>query len=336
MCGIVGYLNLDGSPLDPEGKALGNMCASIIHRGPDEEGKLIVGPVALGMRRLSIIDLASGQQPISNEDDSVVIVFNGEIYNFQELQAQLRARGHLLKTNSDTETIVHLYEDYGVDCVDHLEGMFAFAIWDKKLNRLFIARDRMGEKPLYWCEKGNNFIFSSELKGILSHPSAQRDLNLYAFRQFLALEYVPAPECILEGIHKLPPAHYLLVDSNGVKVERYWSLPEARDTVSDITEREAKAKLEELLTESIRLRLISEVPLGIFLSGGIDSSLITAIASRQVSHKLQTFSVSFSDPSFDESTHAETVANYLGCDHHVIPFDPQVALQSMQDLFHFL
>ncbi len=336
MCGIVGYLNLDGSPLDPEGKPLSNMCASIIHRGPDEEGKLIVGPVALGMRRLSIIDLASGQQPISNEDDSVVIVFNGEIYNYQELQARLRASGHHLKTNSDTETIVHLYEDYGVECVQHLEGMFAFAIWDKKLSRLFIARDRMGEKPLYWHQSGNQFVFSSELKGILNHPSAQRNLNLYAFRQYLALEYVPAPQSILEGINKLPPAHYLLVDANGVKVDRYWSLPEARDTISDISEREAKAKLEELLTESIRLRLISEVPLGIFLSGGIDSSIITAIASRLVSHKLQTFSVGFSDPSFDESSHAETVAKHLGCDHHVIPFEPHIALESMRELFNFL
>src|SRR5579883_2216896 len=193
MCGIVGYLNLNGQPLDPADDRLSSMCRSIIHRGPDEEGKKILGPVALGMTRLSIIDLSTGQQPIANEDGSIWIVFNGEIYNYQELQKQVLSLGHQLKTQSDTEVIVHLYEQYGVQCLNYLEGMFALAIWDSNRNRLFIARDRMGEKPLHYGVFGGKLIFGSELKAILAHPDAyaSRKLDLVSLQKYLALEYVP-------------------------------------------------------------------------------------------------------------------------------------------------
>ena len=338
MCGIVGFLNLGDRALDPtpSDAYLSSMLESILHRGPDEEGRLIEGPLAMGMRRLSIIDLASGQQPISGEDGSVKIVFNGEIYNYQALQKLVQERGHTLKTSSDTETIVHLYEEFGVDCLQHLEGMFAFAIWDAKKKRLFIARDRIGEKPLYWGNFDGQFLFGSELKGILAHPAARRRLDPLALRQYLASEYVPAPQSILDGIYKLQPGHFLLVENGAVSTKRYWNLPEASSDLESITDQEAKDELERLLTESIRLRLISEVPLGVFLSGGIDSSIITAIASRLVSHKLQTFSVGFEDPSFDESEHAMTVANHLGCDHHVIPFKPELAEETLNEVWRYL
>ena len=218
MCGITGYLNLNNTPLDPQQDLLPSMCKSIEHRGPDETGMKIIGPAALGMTRLSIIDLVTGQQPIANEDKTIWIVFNGEIYNFHALQDKVRKNGHTLATKSDTETIVHLYEDYGVDCLQFLEGMFGLAIWDSRKERLILARDRMGEKPLHWSIFQGQFIFGSEIKAILSHPFAKTALNEEALRQYLALEYVPAPYSLFKDIHKLLPAHYLIVEKGEVKI----------------------------------------------------------------------------------------------------------------------
>ncbi|MBS1957053.1 MAG: asparagine synthase (glutamine-hydrolyzing) [Cyanobacteria bacterium SZAS-4] len=333
MCGIVGYLNLNGKALDPDQKLIKNMCKSITHRGPDEEGMMIVGPAALGMTRLAIIDLVSGQQPIPNEDKTIWIVFNGEIYNYQDNQKHLIERGHKLATQSDTETIVHLYEEYGVDCLNFLEGMFSFAIWDTTKERLFIARDRMGEKPLHWGIFDGQLLFASELKGILTHPSSKRELEPVALQKYLALEYVPAPNSIFKGINKLMPGHFMLVEHGEVKIAPYWQ-PEI--SVTTLSEGDAKDKLVTLLDESIKRRLISDVPLGIFLSGGIDSSTIAALASRHSSKPLRTFSVGFADASFDESEHAQAVATYLGTEHEVITFQPDLALQTMQELWEVL
>jgi asparagine synthase (glutamine-hydrolysing) len=333
MCGIAGYLNLNGQPVDRQETIVDRMCQSIRHRGPDDQGKLIMGPVALGMRRLSIIDLKTGHQPIGNETGSVWIVFNGEIYNHQELQQRIIARGHRLSTKSDTETVVHLYEEYGIDCLRFLEGMFAFALWDHEHQRLFIARDRMGEKPLHWSIANGKFIFGSEIKALLEHPDIPRKLRPEALQKYLALEYVPAPDTMFVGIDKLPPAHYLLVENGQVKIKNYWH-PE--ESPKKMNEQQAQTTLSELLEESIRLRLIADVPLGVFLSGGIDSSLIAALAARNSTRTLKTFSIGFADQSFDESKHARTVAAHLGTEHHVEIFDPHTGLQMMEELWNFL
>lgn len=333
MCGITGYLNLNGSALDPEDRTLQQMCRTIVHRGPDDEGMLIMGPAAIGMTRLSIIDVKSGHQPIGTEDGSAWIVFNGEIYNFQELQQKLLARGHILQTQTDTETIVHLYEEYGVECLQFLEGMFAFAIWDHERQRLFIARDRMGEKPLHWAVFGDKFIFGSEIKTILAHSEARKELDPVALQKYLALEYVPQPHTIFQNIHKLPPAHFLLVERRQVKVKNYW---EAGRETTRITEKDAAEQLVALLANSTRLRLISDVPLGIFLSGGVDSSSIAALAARGRSEPLKTFSIGFADKSFDESEYAAEVARHIGTEHHVSIFDPTTARQTVEELWQVL
>lgn len=333
MCGIAGYLNLNGVALDPNEDYLRGMCHSIHHRGPDEQGMKLIGPAALGMTRLSIIDLSTGQQPIANEDETVWIVFNGEIYNFHELKERCQSLGHTFKTRSDTEVIVHLYEEYGVDCVQYLEGMFAFAIWDITKQRMFIARDRLGEKPLHWAVFGNTFLYGSEIKSILLHPSAKRQLNPIALQQYLSLEYVPSPSTMFDGIHKLPPANYMVIEGGQVNVKRYWS-PSVETT--QMSENEASERLFELLNRSVKLRLISDVPLGIFLSGGIDSSGVAALAARHVSQPLKTFSIGFSDASFDESDYAEQVAKHIGTEHHKAQFTPDLALNIMEELWKVL
>lgn len=333
MCGIVGYLNLNGESLDPGEGFLTPMCESIMHRGPDERGAMIVGPAALGMTRLSIIDLATGQQPIPNEDESVWIVFNGEIYNYHDLQKLVLAKGHTLRTSSDTEVIVHLYEEFGVDCLQYLEGMFAFAIWDKAKRRLFIARDRMGEKPLHYGVFGGQLVFGSELKGILAHPQATRELDPVALQKYLALEYVPAPHSIFKGITKLMPGHFLLAENGDVRTHRYW---EPKAEKSNLSEADANDKLIELLDRSTKLRLIADVPLGVFLSGGIDSSAIAALAARNRSEPVKTFSIGFTDKSFDETEHAQRVADHVGTQHHVAIFEPGMARATLEELWNFL
>lgn len=333
MCGIVGYLNLNGHLLRAEENYLPQMCNSIRHRGPDQEGMTILGPVALGMTRLSIIDLVTGQQPIANEDKTIWIVFNGEIYNYKELQIKVRALGHVLSTNSDTETIVHLYEEYGVDCLRYLEGMFAFAIWDISRQRLFIARDRIGEKPLHWGIFDGQFIFSSEIKGILSHPKSRRELDPESLSKYLALEYVPAPNSMFKGINKLMPAHYMLIEAGQISIAHYWK-PEL--TSKQLSEGQATEQLLGLLTKSVELRLISDVPLGVFLSGGVDSSAITALASQLSSKPVKTFSIGFTDPSFDEADYARQAASLFKTEHLAFTFLPSMAEQTMKELWQVL
>lgn len=333
MCGIVGYLNLNGEPLTEKDNHLGAMCHSIAHRGPDEEGMKLIGPAAIGMTRLAIIDVSGGQQPIGNEDGKVWIVFNGEIYNFQELQERVLSLGHTLVTKSDTECIVHLYEEYGTGCLQYLEGMFSFAIYDSRKQRLFIARDRLGEKPLHYGVFDGTFIFGSEIKGILTHPKARRELDSLAMQKYLSLEYVPSPHSIFKGISKLPPAHYMVVEGGQVKIERYW-LPDIK--TEKISESEAQEELVRLLKRSIELRLISEVPLGVFLSGGIDSSCIAALASQFSSGPVKTFSIGFDDKSFDESSHALAVAKHIGADHEVVTFSPELGFETLSELWQIL
>jgi asparagine synthase (glutamine-hydrolysing) len=333
MCGIVGYFNLNGEPLTEKDNHLSAMCHSIAHRGPDEEGMKLIGPAAIGMTRLAIIDVSGGQQPIGNEDGKVWIVFNGEIYNFQELQERVLSLGHTLVTKSDTECIVHLYEEYGTGCLQYLEGMFSFAIFDSRKQRLFIARDRLGEKPLHYGVFDGTFIFGSEIKGILTHPKAKRELDSLAMQKYLSLEYVPSPHSIFKGISKLPPAHYMVVEGGQIKIERYW-LPDIK--TEKISEGEAQEELVRLLKRSIELRLISEVPLGVFLSGGIDSSCIAALASQFSSSPVKTFSIGFDDKSFDESSHALAVAKHIGADHEVVTFSPELGFETLSELWEVL
>lgn len=291
------------------------MCERMVHRGPDSEGLLVSTGVALGMRRLAIIDLVTGEQPVFNEDRSVSVILNGEIYNYRELRADLETRGHSFRSESDTEILPHLYEEYGRNMVQHLNGMFAFALWDAPRRRLFIARDRFGEKPLYWGIFDNTLLFASEPKVLLAHPAVRPALNMQALRQYLSFDYIPAPLSIYEGINKLPAAHTLTLENGRTSVESYWCLSyRTKEPVP--SEAEAAARLQELLAESVRMRLVSDVPLGVLLSGGVDSSAVTALAVRASSEPVKTFSISFAESSFDESSYARRVAKFLGTDHH--------------------
>ncbi|HEY6046720.1 MAG TPA: asparagine synthase (glutamine-hydrolyzing) [Pyrinomonadaceae bacterium] len=326
MCGITGWANLDPRtpPPDGAGDLLRSMCDRMFHRGPDSEGYVLSDGVALGMRRLAIIDLITGEQPAFNEDETVSVVLNGEIYNYRELRADLETRGHIFRSASDTEVLPHLYEEYGRDMVRHLNGMFAFALWDERRRRLFIARDRFGEKPLYWGIFDRTLLFASEPKVLLAHPSVRPDLNINALRQYLSFDYVPAPLSIYEGISKLPAAHSLTLEDGHVEVHPYWRLSyKKRAPVPSVAE--AADQLRVLLEDSVRLRLVSDVPLGVLLSGGIDSSVVTAMAVRASSETVKTFSISFAESSFDESEYARRVAEYLGTDHHEERFNSSLA-----------
>jgi len=303
----------------------------MLHRGPDSEGYLLDDGIALGMRRLAIIDLLTGEQPTFNEDHSVAVILNGEIYNYRELRADLETRGHTFRSASDTEILPHLYEEYGPDMVQHLNGMFAFALWDDKRRRLFIARDRFGEKPLYWGVFNRTLLFASEPKVLLAHPAVRPNLNLNALRQYLSFDYVPAPLSIYEGISKLPAAHTLTLENGGIKVERYWRLSyKTREPVPSV--KEAAEELRQLLADSVRMRLVSDVPLGILLSGGIDSSLVAALAVQAASETVKTFSISFAESSFDESPYARAVAKFLGTDHHEERFSASLAANLVGDI----
>jgi asparagine synthase (glutamine-hydrolysing) len=291
------------------------MCERLVHRGPDSEGLLVSQGVALGMRRLAIIDLVTGEQPVFNEDQSVAVVLNGEIYNYRELRSDLEKRGHSFRSASDTEVLPHLYEEYGQDMVQHLNGMFAFALWDSRLRKLLIARDCFGEKPLYWGVFDNTLIFASEPKALLAHPAVAPAVNLQALRQYLSFDYVPAPLSIYQGIYKLPAAHTLTLQNGEIQTSRYWRLSyQTKEPVP--SEHEAAERLRELLADSVSMRLVSDVPLGVLLSGGVDSSAVTALAVRASSEAVKTFSISFAESSFDESSYARGVAKFLGTDHH--------------------
>src|SRR5687767_11017030 len=333
MCGIAGWANLNPRTPPPNGAEdlLRSMCDRMVHRGPDSEGYLVDEGVALGMRRLAIIDLVTGEQPAFNEDHSVAVILNGEIYNYRELRADLESRGHSFRSASDTEVLPHLYEEYGKNMVQHLNGMFAFALWDAPNQRLFIARDRFGEKPLYWGIFSNQLFFASEPKVLLAHPDVRPGLNLNALRQYLSFDYIPAPLSIYEGINKLPAAHTLTLESGRASVEPYWFLSyQTKQPVPDETE--AAKHLEELLAESVRMRLVSDVPLGVLLSGGVDSSAIAALAVRASSEPVKTFSISFAESSFDESWYARAVAKFLGTDHHEERLSANLAANLVGDI----
>ena len=317
MCGITGWANLDSHTPPREGAQdlLHAMCERMVHRGPDSEGLHVTTGAALGMRRLAIIDLITGEQPAFNEDKSVAVVLNGEIYNYRELRADLEKRGHAFRSASDTEVLPHLYEEYGDGMVRHLNGMFAFALWDSKRRRMLIARDRFGEKPLYWGVFDNTLLFASEPKVLLAHRSVKPSLNLQALRHYLSFDYVPAPLSIYEGINKLPAAHKLTVENGRVNVECYWRL--SYKTLDPVpSEQEAAEHLRELIADAVRMRLVSDVPLGVLLSGGVDSSTVAAMAVQASSEAVKTFSISFAEASFDESAYARGVAKFLGTDHH--------------------
>ena len=291
------------------------MCERIVHRGPDSEGLFVSNGVALGMRRLAIIDLVTGEQPAFNEDKSVAVILNGEIYNYRELRSELEKRGHAFRSASDTEVLPHLYEEYGDEMLRELNGMFAFALWDSRRRRLLIGRDRFGEKPLYWGVFDNTLLFASEPKVLLAHPAVKPALNLQALRQYLSFDYVPAPLSIYDGISKLPAAHKLVLEDGHVEVERYWCL--SYKTAQPVpSENEAAEHLRELMADAVRMRLVSDVPLGVLLSGGVDSSSVAAFAVRASNEPVKTFSISFAEASFDESAYARGVAKFLGTDHH--------------------
>jgi asparagine synthase (glutamine-hydrolysing) len=317
MCGIAGWASLDARRAPQAGAqvVLRTMCDAMTHRGPDSEGLMIATGIALGMRRLAIIDLITGEQPATSEDGQVAVILNGEIYNYRELRADLVKRGHKFRSASDTEVLPHLYEEYGAAMVRHLNGMFAFALWDAKARKLFIARDRFGEKPLYWGVFDNQVLFASEPKVLLAHTAVKPGLDLDALRQYLSFDYVPAPRSIYQGIQKLPAAHTLTIEDGRIKVQPYWRL--SYKTPHPVpSEEEAAEVLRQLIGDSVRMRLVSDVPLGIFLSGGVDSSLVAALAVRASTEAVKTFSISFAESSFDESGYARAVAKFLGTDHH--------------------
>ncbi len=316
MCGICGILSLDGTR--PDVTLVRQMADSIRHRGPDGDGFYSDAAIALGHRRLSIIDLATGDQPIFNEDDSIAIVFNGEIYNYRELREDLVGKGHTFRTTGDTEVIVHLYEEQGIDCVRELNGMFAFAIWDAPRQQLFLARDPLGEKPLYYANTGRQFLFASELKALLRVGQLPREIEPAALDDYLAYGYVPAPRTIFGSMSKLPAAHRLVIRGGGIDLSRYW-YPWS-DTRLDVSEDDAAREVMRLLADAVHLRLRSDVPVGAFLSGGVDSSLIVALAAQQNSG-LQTFSVRINELGFDESPYARLVAERCHTDHHEIDVD---------------
>jgi len=312
MCGIAGFVR-SGGARQGDDALLGAMCDAITHRGPDDEGRQIIGGAALGMRRLSIIDVAGGHQPIANETGDVTVVYNGEIYNYQELRARLLKAGHRLTTRSDTETLVHLYEDDGDRLVDSLRGMFGFAIWDTRRQRLLLGRDRLGIKPLYYWERPDGVAFASELRSFLADPAFKPQLSEEAIALYLSFGYVPDPHCIFTGVRKLPPGHVLSWHrEDGISLRRYWS-PLRPETSIDATE--ATRELRRLLEDAVRCHLESEVPLGAFLSGGIDSSTVVALMARAMDRKVQTFSIGFEEPEYNEAPHAARVAAALGTDH---------------------
>jgi asparagine synthase (glutamine-hydrolysing) len=310
MCGIVGVAgrNLPGRD------AIDAMCRMIVHRGPDDQGIYLGSTGQIGMRRLSIIDLAGGHQPIHNEDESVWLVFNGEIYNFRELREDLERRGHAFYTNTDTECIVHCYEEYGDACFSRLRGMFAIAIVDVARNRVVLARDRIGKKPLYYQVRDGQLSFASELKSLLVLPGFDRTVSRTAVHEYLVLGYVPAPGTIFEGVRKLEPAHYLVFENGAVSTHRYWRLDFEPKWEAD--EQTLRGELLRRLEDAVRVRLVSDVPFGVFLSGGIDSSIVAALMARNMGPRVKTFTIGFKELDYDETADARRVAEHIGAEHH--------------------
>ena len=332
MCGIAGIVRWDDAAPSPQ--VVEAMCDAIRHRGPDDCGVWADQSAAIGMRRLSIIDLSTGHQPISNEDGTIWVVFNGEIYNFEELRAMLERRGHRFRTTSDTETIVHLYEEVGVEAVEHLRGMFAVAVWDTRERQLLLARDRLGIKPLYYAQTGGALVFGSELKAVLQAPEVDRQIDWSALGHLLAFKATPANRSVVDGVRKLEPGCRALLRRDGqLRTERYWHVEfEAQEGA---TEMELVERLREEVSDAVRVHLRSDVPLGAFLSGGVDSSAVVAAMQALVPGRVQTFSIGFSESRFDESRHARQVAAAFGTDHHELVLEPQ-ALDVAEELAWFL
>lgn len=313
MCGIVGKYNFGNK--EPVGEDLiRKMCSQIVHRGPDDEGIYVKDSIGLGMRRLSIIDLGSGHQPIFNEDRSVVIVYNGEAYNFLELKEKLQKKGHQFYTQTDTEVLVHAYEEYGTDFIKEIRGMFALALWDENRKILILARDRMGKKPLYYLEKNGILWFCSEIKSILVDSQVERKVDIQSLDYYLSLNYIPAPLTIFEGIKKLPPASLLICENGKIKIEKYWIIDNSFQNTMD--ENEYAEHLYQLLGESVKMRLISDVPLGAFLSGGVDSSIIVGLMAEHSDIPVKTFSIGFTEDEFSELEYARLIAKRFSTDHH--------------------
>lgn len=313
MCGICGIYSFQGeAPV-----VVDAMNDAMVHRGPDDAGTFTDGPVALGMRRLSIIGVGNGHQPIFNEDRTVAVVMNGEIYNYLELKTGLEERGHRFSTDADTEVLVHLYEEHGAAFVDHLRGMFAIALWDLEKQRLLVFRDRPGKKPLYWAEHDGHLVFASEIKALHASGLVPKELEPSALRSYLAFGFVVGQGTLFRHVQKLPAGYLMEIGAGGRSLHRYWDSPAAgTDQECDDTFEQAAERLRHLLEEGVRKRLMSEVPLGAFLSGGVDSSAVVAIMRHHFDHELQTFSVGFADPRIDESRHAREVAEHFGTRHH--------------------
>lgn len=330
MCGICGIVSRNHSPIDENW--LGAMNATMKHRGPDDGGHYLDGHAGIAMRRLSIIDLATGDQPMANEDGSIWIVFNGEIYNYREVRRRLEQKGHRFRTKSDTEAIVHAYEEYGDECVQQLNGMFAFAIWDTRRQRLLLVRDRLGIKPMYYHLSAGYFIFGSELKALVAHPQTPRAIDLVALDHFLTLEYIPGPRTIFKDVYKLPAGHRLVVEDGHCRVEQYWdvALRPIRDDESTCVE-----ALAELIDDAVKIRLVADVPLGAFLSGGIDSSTVVAFMSEASNTPVRTFSIGFGDPTYNELPYARMVARTFATQHHEEFLEPDITNLVLELVGHF-
>jgi asparagine synthase (glutamine-hydrolysing) len=329
MCGIAGYLSRDPGAPAPR-HLVEAMCDVMVHRGPDDQGLHIDGPLGFGMRRLSIIDVAGGHQPMFNEDGTIAVIQNGEIYNFQELRRDLESRGHRFRTSSDTEAIVHLYEEFGTRCAEKLRGMFAFAVWDGPRRRLLVARDRLGIKPVYWADDGRRLLFGSELKCLLA-AGIDREIDPQALHDYLTLTHIPAPAAIFRAARKLEPGTQLVAENGSVRVERYWQLDLTTDpALSD--EGRVIEELRERLDDAVRSHLVADVPLGVFLSGGVDSATMVACMRRFHSGPLKTFSIGFAEKSFSELDRARVVARHFETDHHERMVTADDAVRLVPDL----
>jgi len=329
MCGIAGMVSTAAGERIEAG-AIRRMCQAIVHRGPDDEGFYVKDGVGLGMRRLSIIDVAGGHQPVCNEDRTVWIVYNGETYNFPELRAELLERGHRFSTHSDTEVIIHLYEEMGADCVMKLRGMFAFALYDERRRKLLLARDRLGKKPLHYALDGQRLLFGSEIKSILTVAPELAEVNQEALLQYMYFGYIPDPLTAFTAIQKLPPGHLLEFENGKISVRQYWDLPRY-GAHPPRSEEECLEEMEHRLTEAVRIRLISDVPLGALLSGGTDSSTVVALMARASSQPVKTFAIGFRDQEFNEAPYAQMVAEKFGTEHHELIVEPDV-LETVETL----
>lgn len=322
MCGIAGIVDTEPGRL-VEPAVIRQMCQTLIHRGPDDEGIYVKGNVGLGMRRLSIIDLVSGRQPVHNEDKTIWVVFNGEVYNFPDLRAELEGCGHRFYTNTDTEVLVHLYEDLGADCVRKLQGMFAFAVYDERQQRLLLARDRLGKKPLHYAIAEGRLLFGSEIKALLAVAPKLSEVNHEGLLQFFYFGYIPDPWTAFARIQKLPPGHLLEFTGGRLQVRQYWDLP-AYGEHEVRSEEECLVELEQRLGEAVRMRLMSDVPLGALLSGGVDSSTVVALMARANSAPVKTFSIGFGSRDFNEADYARAVARCFGTEHHELMVEPEI------------